>query len=205
MLVLVFVVTISGCCFDCRNDNGPTYLMDQDFKDFVLFPSGSYWVYTNNAGSMDSLYLYFQETRIDKSHKIYPFNHEGFTQNLSSSFYKDTLFGGGGAMKNYDTILFTYNERYISNSSVTGLQFYNKKKPGSVLDYAEDSKVKYIGVLSGYYVNGVQYSDVKVFENFIAADVNLSRKIYYVKGIGVIRKELFNGQEWDLKRYHINK
>jgi len=29
--------------------------------------------------------------------------------------------------------------------------------------------------------------------------------IYYAKNIGVIKKELFNGQVWELKRYFINK
>ncbi len=73
------------------------------------------------------------------------------------------------------------------------------------MNFAEDSEVKYIGQLPSYYANGVAYTDVKVFENLIAAHTNLPRKLYFARGVGIIRKELFNGQNWELRRYHINR
>jgi hypothetical protein len=203
MLVLLFLLTISGCCFECKDKNTPTYLMDGDFKDYLYFPVGSYWVYTDNAGNNDSIYLYLQNHEINSRQTAYRFNFEQFSQNFSSSYFKDTLLGGAMAMKSYDTVLFTYTEGFISNSP--SLQFFDKKNPGYVMDFADNSAVKYVGLFPSYYANGIKYEDVKAFENLIATDPNLPRKIYYARNIGAIRKELFNGQVWEIKRYHINR
>ena len=43
---ILFLILAIICCIasDCDNDI-PTYYMPQEFKDYVDFPVGSYWVY----------------------------------------------------------------------------------------------------------------------------------------------------------------
>jgi hypothetical protein len=189
----------------CDKENYPTYRMEADFKDYVLFPVGSYWVY-NQEGNIrrDSIYLFNQIVSMNETRKIYRFNYEQFVQNMSSSYYKDTLVGAGGAEKDGDLICFLYTEGFLSTSLERNLQFYTKHDPGSTLDFTESMRVKYTETLNTYSVNGHQYNDVKVFESTIIRDALMTRKIYYARGVGVIRKELFNGQVWNLQRYKVN-
>lgn len=209
LLITLLVATflVSSCCLSCRDDSAPTYLMDQDFKDYTLFPVGSYWIYSENASQeYDSVYLYQQEIRINESQKIHSYNYEQFDQSLGSTFFRDTLVGGSSIerYKGEDKYCL-YAERYLSNFVVTNLQFFNKISAGSTLDFADDSQVKYIGEFNSFIGDGIERQNVRVFENLIQTDDRLPKKIYYAKGIGVVRKELFNGQTWNLKRNFINR
>ena len=180
--------------------------MDQDFKDYTLFPVGSYWIYSENISKeYDSVYLYQQEVGINDSHKIHSYSYENFGQSLGTTFFNDTLFGGSATERYYDTIYFLYSERYLSNYVITNLQFFNKMAAGTTLDFADDSQVKYTGELNSFTADGIEYRNVRVFENLIQTDDRLPKKIYYAKGIGVVRKDLFNGQIWNLKRHFINR
>lgn len=204
--IILLIFGLSGCCSLCKKSDVATYLMDQNFKDYTLFPIGSYWIYAENISKADdSVYLYQQEVRINDSQKIHSYNYEQFNQSLGTTFFNDTLLGGAEAESYYDTIFFFYTERYSSNLSATNLQFFSKIAAGTSLDFADDSRIKYIGEFDSLVADGVEYRHERVFENSIQADDRLPQKIYYSKGIGVVRKELFNGQVWNLKRYFINR
>ena len=89
-------------CFalKCDPDNSddekePTYYMSQEFKDYVLFPEGSWWVYENQYGQIDSINLYSQDTEIKDGKDDYPYNFEWVNQNLFSSHYNDTIYAWG--------------------------------------------------------------------------------------------------------------
>jgi len=199
------MLVLSGCCEFCRVD-APTYVMDQDFKDYTLFPVGSYWIYSEDiTKEYDSVYLYRQEVRMSDSYKIHSYKYEYFDQSLGSTFFNDTLSGGSAAERYYDTVYFSYAERYLSNFVVTNLQFFNKVAAGTTLDFSDDSQVKYTGELNSFVVGGIEYQNVRIFENRVLTDDRLPERIYYAKGIGVIRKELFNGQIWNLERHLINR
>jgi hypothetical protein len=208
--LLLLALLLSACCMDDCNFFGreaaPTYLMDQDFKDYTLFPVGSYWIYASGSGEIDSVYLYRQDIGIDESRKIFPFNCEGFNQNLGSSYFADTLFGGGGvSLRSNDTTFYIYAERYLSNFLITNVQFFNQAKPGESLVFTSASELRYLSELDSYFIGKIEYTHVRAFENLIPTEARLPKKIFYARGIGIIRKELYNGQIWNLKRYFINK
>jgi len=93
-VILFLILVPSACCEFCKDD-APTYFMDQDFKDFSLFPVGSHWIYAEElSDEYDSVYLYQQEVRINDSQKIYFYSYEQFDQSLGSTFFRDTLIGG---------------------------------------------------------------------------------------------------------------
>jgi hypothetical protein len=70
--------------------------MDQDFKDYILFKVGSYWIYKDSAsGAIDSVYLYNQEIDMYKGNDKVRYNMEEFSENLYSTYY-DTLIASGG-------------------------------------------------------------------------------------------------------------
>ena len=215
LLVLAIASTLmafllSGCfifCQDCGQDkDAPTYKLEQEFKDYVLFPIGSYWIYYESAlQEIDSVYLYDQEIRVNKSQKIFPYNYEQLDQNQGSSYFNDSLFGGSSTEKYFGQVINLYAERYLSNPNVTNLQFFNNVEAGTTLDFSEISMVTYLGEIETYAIGSSLYINVRVFENLIEVDGRLPRKIYYAPNIGIIRKELFNGQVWNLKRYYVNQ
>jgi hypothetical protein len=201
--VLTILLSSFACC---DNENAPTYLLDNDFKGHIVFPIGSYWIYTDEVGRKDSVLLYQLSIELIDSRKIHNYNYQLLKQNLSSSFHKDTLFWGSGTEKdrNSDTVIHEYSERFLSNVIVTNVQFFNNVKPGTQFTFSANNEVKYLEELESFTIDGVNYHNVRVFENLKMEDDRLPQKVYYAKNVGIIRKELFNGQVWNLKRYFIN-
>jgi hypothetical protein len=78
--------------------------------------------------------------------------------------------------------------------------------PGAIMHSAHDSELLYSQHISQLEVEGVAYDDIKVFENLNEIqNIRVIYKVYHARHVGVIRKELYNGQVWNLKRYFINK
>lgn len=204
-LTVLLMLALAGCCEFCR-ENAPTYLMDQDFKDYTLFPVGSYWIYSEDIlNGYDSVYLFRQDISMTDSYRIHSYRYDYFRQSSGTTFFNDTLFGGSGTERYDDSIYYQYAERYVSNFLVTNIQFFNRIPAGTILDLTDDSQVKYIGEFVSFTAGGIEWKSVRGFENLVQTDDRLPRKIYFAKGIGVVRKELFNGQTWNLERYNINR
>jgi hypothetical protein len=71
--------------------------------------------------------------------------------------------------------------------------------------YAEDFALIYESHAEAMDINGVTYYSVMVFKHNIMIQPNQAERIFYAKNVGVIRRELFNGEVWQLKKYFINK
>jgi len=80
---------------DPDDEQEPTYYMSEEFKDYVLFPEGSWWVYENQYGQIDSINLFSQDTEIKDGKDNYPYNFEWVNQNLFTSHYNDTIYAWG--------------------------------------------------------------------------------------------------------------
>ena len=207
--ILPFLATNCGLiCRDCSREPVPVYMMDEEFKAYVVFPNESYWIYVNQDIEEDSVRIFKQEISINTSPNDFPFDYEQLFQHTASSFFNDTLLGSGIADEIFpdNRIFYAYAEKYLSNYLVTGVQYFSKHQPGDMIHFTDDSKLLYALSYPQFEVEGVIYNDVKVFENLIPlSDGRLPHKIYYSRYVGVIRKELYNGQVWNLKRYFINK
>lgn len=61
LLISTPLLFIAGCC-----QNAETYYVPEDFKAYFYFPIGSYWVYKNQFGKIDTLTIKSISTKIDK-------------------------------------------------------------------------------------------------------------------------------------------
>jgi len=64
-LLSVIIMTAS-----CQNEPIPTYYMPQEFKDYVDFPVGSYWIYEDSiSGDVDTFTIIGRKIEIEISKK----------------------------------------------------------------------------------------------------------------------------------------
>ena len=204
--ILVLTLLATGCCNDCDNDRNPTYLLDQDFKNYIVFPLGSYWIYTTDLNEKDSVHLYQQTIDLIKDSRVYPYKYQLLKQNLWSSFFSDTLFGGSitEQVRDTDTIYHLYVDRFMSSPLDNSVNFFNNLPVSTVFEFTQSSKTQYVAEMESYFISDAEYKNVRIFENLLQNDDRLPQKIYYAEGVGIIRKELFNGQNWNLERHFIN-
>ena len=86
--ILLMVILLSNCD---RKNKEPLYcLMQQEFKDYIAFAPGSYWVYKNSLGGKDSVVLTNQEiikVEEDFNHNISEELHQIFIINNTDTIY----------------------------------------------------------------------------------------------------------------------
>jgi hypothetical protein len=191
----------------CQKDKVyPTYYMDQEFKDYCVFPVGSYWVYEDSASkSIDSISVYRSEiSMIEKSNK-HSYNYEQFFMGTTRSSTTDTTFAYGLPSYSQDKF-YVYREGFNNSFLYDYVKFFSIKDTGYVLGYSETSTLKYDSNSDSTVINNKKYYRIMKFSNLFSSNPPYAeeKRIFYSSKIGIIRRELRNGQVWNLIRYHIN-
>lgn len=125
-------------CQSCFKKHLPTYHMDENFRSYVDFPKGSYWIYeeTITGRKRDSMYLFEREYRTDESGRYEDYNYDRIDLKFFRSFYLDTLKGAGGGDIYINTgFYYAENPSIYSNINV---QYFSGK---GGIKYTYDYKV----------------------------------------------------------------
>jgi hypothetical protein len=182
LLFLGFLFILNSCK---KPEELPTYYIPQEFKDYVVFPVGSYWVYKDSvSGVLDTVTLQeqtFSITEIDLGYK---------EERLSQTYYysiKDTLYM---AISEFDEFgqIFQYRD-YWNFFFVYANIGYTSWNDISVVSYSDSMTV-----------NGVPYLDV-----YCISRPSLGTKYYYYWSdeIGLIKKTDI-ASVWELVNYNVN-
>ena len=201
LLLLILPCLALQCDPDTKDDEQkPTYYMSEEFKDYVLFPEGSWWVYENQYGQLDTVKIIWQEISIKKGKDDYPYNYEWLTHHFKTTYYNDTIIGWGGQRDKGNGFpgLYFRGVKYLNIFPL----FFSSKDTGYVLKY--NTRLKYLMEKDSLTLNNKTFEQVKIFKNLTQHYKLEPEKIYYAKNFGIIKSELFNGTNWELKSYHIN-
>jgi len=184
---ILFLILAIICCIaaDCGKDNDkPTYYMPQDFKDYVMYPVGSYWIYEDSvSGDIDSIYLIMNEIKIfEPPHSDFLYERlEGYYY----SFYLNKEFWGGTQL---DVSIFEFR-----TWPGYGYYFNNSNIGYSIQDG------KYLKYYDSLEINGKYYYNVKCILKYSS-----NIQYFWSKNIGLIKKEIPDSINWLLKSYYIN-
>ncbi|WP_157446821.1 hypothetical protein [Cytophaga aurantiaca] len=194
-IILLICVT----CISCdRSRPVTTYGFSQDFKNYTVFNTGSYWVYEDSASkTIDSIYLVRHQfsfiEEIDGTMK-----YQYLEEWKHSSLNQSTLFFKGYIPSGETKAMYAETVPPILNPGIT----YFDGEIGTAPDYTYNI----------YYEekrNSISFQEtfhhVKVFLSFYQQYPNHAKRWYYANHIGLVRKELYNGQVWNLIRYHVSQ
>ncbi len=97
-LISLFIIALLILTACGKNDKEySTYYLSQEYKDYVVYKVGSYWIYEDSASkSVDSIYLYNQEIKMHNGNQKINYNAEGISENKTSSLFDTLIFFGGG-------------------------------------------------------------------------------------------------------------
>ena len=204
-----FLLMLSSACVSCMEIDPltppkPRYYLDQEFKDYTSFAQGTYRVYTEaSSGEEDSVYMYSQRTYFeDGSYHKDPFK-EAFQNFYTSSYYKqDTEERGDIMIVQGKSFGLLQHRRGI----VESVLYFSRSVPGDTLGqgylitHSED-------VAQVTLSNGMTFNDVKVYTTYDTGGPYSYevKKVYFAKGIGIIRREMYDGKVWNLSRYFIKR
>ena len=194
--LFILMISILFLASDCdRVKDRPTYYLDQEIKDYTLFPIGSYWIYKDSlTNNIDTVSIISQTIEIYSGGEE-PIKWEVFSQNRYSSYNNDTVFGFGESYALYSEGFCTYGER-------GWCRFFSQKEIGYMLQ----NYLLYENYYDSLFINNKWYKEIKVFKfSFNSPDTSIIERYYYGKNIGLIKKENADSSEnWLLTSYHIN-
>jgi hypothetical protein len=202
---LVLLLSLPCLALECNPDKDeeekPTYYMSEEFKDYVLFPEGSWWVYeTSSTSNTDSVYIASIIERSVISDQNTSFKAENFRALKISSEYDSILSGGGVLQKGVQT----YKEYPENKQGINGEIFFSTSQMDSGRLEPSFKNVKYLGVTNNVKINNITHDSVKIFEVLNQEYDSQPHRIYWAKNVGIIKKVLFDSTVWKLKNYHIN-
>lgn len=205
-IIFLSIGSMCSTCVSCGPD-GPTYFLDEEITEYVVFKNGSYWVYEEiNSNQVDSLKLFSAEVFIQNGQSRFGFNFQKYTELTTSTLSGDTLSGLAVldfSKKNFS--VFTRGSTNINRIFDRPVLFFSNQPTGYIFNPNEDDLVEYVEFLDSYTVLGTEYLDIMVFEHKKNYFLDQPKKIYYARGIGIIKKELFNGKVWQLKTSSVIK
>ncbi len=200
ILPIVMLLIIGGSC------EKETYMIPDDFKQFFVFPAGSWWAYKNQFGVYDTLTLKSIDSKMESTNIGSGELHEEVTSKYhtinSGNMVARTFYGGkNGGKAIFHFCFFKADESFFNDmtnfpvlaNNVHKLFACNVDVEWSILDSTIVNNDKYLQV----YFN--QASNIPESLNLYPF------KCYFVKNIGLIKKELQNGEIWELVDYKINK
>jgi hypothetical protein len=187
---ILFLLILSSCC-----RNPATYKIPDDFKQYILFPKDSWWIYKDQNNNMDTLRI----IRVDNP--LLGDKCEGFAEKLTIQ-YSSTRFGVfTGTSEMFVPNLFYYccspDKKYFIDLSST-----TEQNPFASCNYAA-----YWHFEPSMVVESITYNDVLVV---IADTIGIYHEVYrpsecyFVKNIGLIQVKYFDGSEWKLTEFFIN-
>lgn len=189
LILYLLLFLVSACC-----RNPATYKMPEDFKQYILFPKDSWWIYKDQNNNMDTLRL----IRVD------------------NSFIEDNCERIEGVATQYSSTrlgVFTANtQMFVPNIFYYCCNNYDKKYFMDLSSYKEDnpyiscSCAAYWHIEPSMVVENITYNDVFVV---IADSIDYYEdykpsESYFVKNIGLIQVKYFDGSEWKLTDFFIN-
>jgi hypothetical protein len=193
-------------CISCwpPPDNVPTHYIGDEFKEYVVFPKGSYWVYEEvSTKEIDSVYLYRSETSIRNGASKLGYNYEEYLSGYTRSYFNDSVRGFGYPEFNNQEF-YQYTEGSLLSFLNRPIIFMDGGAVGFEFNYAEDFAIEYEQHFETLSTADQDFENVKVFKHNVQYFQDQSQRIYFSKNVGIVIREMFNGEVWTLKRYHIN-
>jgi len=188
----------------CKKEDAPektTYFMDEEFLDCTIFKPGSWWVYRKDTTTpIDSIYV-IRSVLATISPDSVDYSWQRSEMQYKSSLNNDTVISLGDLVESSFTF---YSKQKSSKANASEvLDFFSLKPVGYVLEVSPMLKMKYDTVRDAL-VDSIPFTNVKIYENQVTPlNQKQPRVLWYVKNVGAVRKQLFNGEIWNLLKYNV--
>jgi hypothetical protein len=204
-LTLLLMAFIIGCIpddeplYNCE-DPIPEYRLDEDFKAYLDFQLGTYWVYEDSLSRMlDSVYIISNRNEIKEG-----ISGRGCDARFRNEFiYMQQFSNGKGEQLTASTTFSGFGYQYYNPQGRAGSLYKqkNEDKP------SEQTIIKRDTIQNLTFEND-NFSDVIIAMSPLRDSLGLSSDTliqWWAKGIGVIRKESKDGGVQRIKNFNIIK
>jgi len=190
LYLVIFILLNSADC--SKPGSEPTCYISEEFKSYVIFNDGSYWVYQDQSGNWDTVKIIKTEhTIIDN-----PYTSPRERYNITTG---STIYGERKYIAQCEHVyrIGCDNFSKYSTNYYSPILFFCCCEEG--INY---ENLKYLQQLDSMVVNSSIFYNIKEFESD-SINPQTARKLYYSQKIGLIMYEDFEGNNWHLVDYSV--
>lgn len=195
--ILLITLIAAGCC-----NHAETYMVPNSFKQYFYFPTGSWWVYKNQFDKYDTLTVTNVESNIVKMNDESCEEYEKITMHYKSSQSGNHELYTIRMFEYFSFCSYTYSDSYFNELTHFGTDTYNDNNvfgcSTEIQWWLKDTVVVIQKIYCNVYVN-------KTTSNIPSEIIDYPIVCYFKENIGLIKRELQNGEIWELIDYKINK
>ena len=189
---------------NCKKDI-PYYQIPQEFKDYIIFPEGSYWIYIDSVNTfVDSVNLIqqtfiYRESSYPGASGKYEYYFDSFYQKYYCSFENGFVHKCG----EFDILVGNINTYVYGQAGLLGMYilFMHPFIEGGTSDVDYE-------FMDFFQINNITYHNIKIFTNYKEYNNKKYERVYYCKNIGIIKRKIITTDNdsivWEIKEYHIN-
>jgi hypothetical protein len=205
------ILFLTACLFlSCQKPEPNIYLLSQKIKAYTLFKQGTKWIYKQEGQvALDTQIVAKEVTELRKMNKINDDRSEVHERDIYSTFFKSTFSCMSGKARNNTSENFeSYTEVFYTSYFDVRCLFFVDMPVGY---FYENGPTTYISYHPTYTVEGKTYNEVMVFEaktaleNTGQLELRLPKKVWFAKNVGIIKRELSNGQVWNLIHHEVKQ
>jgi len=186
-LVAFFLLAGADCS---RPGSEPTCYISEEFKSYVIFNQGSNWIYIDQNQNKDTVEIVNLEKSIEDGPYTYP--HEKYIITVWSSIR--------GEEKSFSQCVSNSRIGCDGFSILSGrhdLSFFCCCEEGT-----QEGTLTSLRLLDSLVISNSMYYNIRVFESD-SLSLQVNKKLYYAKNIGLIKYEDFDDNIWELVKYDV--
>ncbi len=189
---------------DCSHKRGDAVYFTDEFKSYMIFDEGSFWIYENQEGERDTVVIKNVERKINSNFTMGNRYEENFYIKKHSSKY--------GNIKDRANQSFpcepegVYHSTFFDTLNINNL-FYLCDDSSAMYS---DRRMKFKGMVDSMIVNEETFRKVKIFEydsinmtNYFQGKMPVPRMFYYAFNVGLIKYDDYDNNQWNLIKYNV--
>lgn len=179
---------------DCSMRKETICHISNELKSYVIFNKGSYWIYQNQLGYRDTVKI--QNIKFSIIDMVYSNPVERYEISIKSSLIYETKYIAQCSTGNE---ISCGNLNFLVTNNFSNILFFCGCDEGK-----EYQNLQFIEQIDSLYFYDEMFYNIKVFKSDSINNSSLS-KLYYAKGVGLIKYEDFNSNVWQLMNYNISE
>ncbi len=184
-LISAFLLLNSADC--SKTKEGEICLLEQEFKSFIIFKEGTFWIYRNQAGVEDTVKIIKSVRSVENS----PYSY-------SVELYRITQQSSINGESNYIARCQKINSTGCSSFSEYSLVDYSKCLFFCCCETGTSyNNLKYSKQIDSLIIQNSVFHDIKIFESD-SLYPNSPKKLYYADKFGLIKYETYDKNQWIL-------
>jgi len=202
LFYLSVLLFFNSCRKDKPDNSNEISAQYGQLKDYIYFKKGSYWIYEDKNGAIDSMYVTDSQEGNQNG-----YDYLGTTVHSTYDTY-DYFISWNTSWTSYHPTRHKVFMRKVKVGDYVGEIILMEYPPvvGNILYHYNDNDITTVSYFINYQIDSLSFNSViKMHETHDITNYNLQATNYFIaRNVGIIKEEMLDSNNvWKLRRFKI--